>query len=545
MKHFFSHLNTFRTLIASLLIICVAGLLLVTASDSFAESEIRISQKNVAHPDSAYTKITQLLDRSLKNNDLNTAGLCYQQIGDIFFEEGAMSQALSYYHKADAYFTKGTSQIHLGDNLNRIGRIYFKNNRYSAALTSFQEALRLFRTQNYYKGIAESYGYIGQVFEHREVYDSSYKYQELALNEFKGLNDKNQIAYTYSRIGSIYEDQLKYQTALQYFLLADKMYSEEPASVELAAVLNNIGDTYRKIGNYSQALIYSKKAEIMAATLHDNRQLSSAHRDLAKTFEQLGQFDSAYYYSEKSRIAYSKSYNANSEKQLNLIQTLFDVQRKDNEIQLLENKNRISHILILSVLISSLLATFLGISLLSQQRLKIRNSKILFETRQQSMELELHNKHLQQEALKAELELRSKELTSITLHMIKKNEVLEGLKTKLASIIKDDKRDQRKEIKQLVEFIDLNSSQDKNWEDFRIVFEHVHKDFFEKIMMHSGGLTTTDLRFLALLKMNLNSADIATMLAVTQTSLRTTRYRLRKKLQLPEDASLQKFVHNL
>ncbi|WP_161597154.1 tetratricopeptide repeat protein [Dyadobacter flavalbus] len=456
-----------------------------------------------------------------------------------------MSHALSYYHKADTYFVKGKNYINLGNNLNRIGRIYFKHKRNAAALNNFREALKLFRTGNDHKGIAESYSYIGQVFEQKEAYDSSHLYQELALAEFKRLNDKSQIAYTYSRIGSIYEDQLKLQTALKYFLLVHKIYSEGPASVELAAIMNNIGDTYRKIGNYNQALHYSKRAETLAARLHDNRQLSSAHRDLAKTFEQLKQYDSAYYYSEKSRMAYSKSYNTESEKQLNLIQTLFDVQHKDNEIEQLESKNRFSHILTLSILVSSLLATFLGISLLSRQRLKISNSKILFETRQQSMELELYNKQLQQESLKAELELRSKELTSITLHMIKKNEVLEDLKTRLASIVKEDKRDQRKELKQLVEFINLNSSQDKSWEDFRVVFEHVHKDFFEKLMMHTGGLTATDLRFLALLKMNLNSADMATMLAVSQTSLRTTRYRLRKKLQLPEDASLQKFVHNL
>jgi len=545
MKQIFAHLHPSATLCASLLFSFVTACMLLPAFTSYAESETRSSPKNVPMPDSEYLKVTRLLDQSLKNNDSNTAGLCYQQIGDIFFEEGAMSQALSYYHKADPYFVKGKSNINLGNNLNRIGRIYFKHKRNATALNNFQQALERFKTGNDHKGIAESYSYIGQVFEQKEAYDSSHIYQELALAEFKRLNDKSQIAYTYSRIGSIYEDQLKYQTALHYFLLAYRIYGEGPARVELAAIQNNIGDTYRKIGNYHQALIYSKKAEVLAAMLHDNRQLSSAHRDLAKTFEQLHQYDSAYYYSEKSRLAYSKSYNTESEKQLNLIQTLFDVQRKDHEIQQLEYKNRVSHILTLSILVSSLLATFLGISLLSRQRLKISNSKVLFETRQQSMELELHNKQLQQESLKAELELRSKELTGITLHMIKKNEVLEDLKTKLASIVKEDKRDQRKELKQLVEFINLNSSQDKNWEDFRAVFEHVHQDFFEKLMMHTGGLTATDLRFLALLKMNLNSADMATMLAISQTSLRTTRYRLRKKLQLPEDASLQKFVHNL
>lgn len=501
--------------------------------------------ENAMQPDSSYTKIRQSLDKSLENGNLVKAGLCYQQIGDLLFQEGALTQALSYYHKAHAHLVKDGRQTNVGNNLNRIGKVYFKNKRNLVALTHFRQALNEFKTQNDHRGIAESLSYLGQVFEQKGDYDSSHIYQELALSKFKSLHDKRQIAYTYSHIASIYEDQGKYELSLKYFLLSYQIYSKETPGIKLAAVLNNIGDTYRKIGNYNQALMYSKKAEVLAAQLHDNRQLSSAHRDLAKTFEQLSQFDSAYFYSEKSRLAYSRSYNTNSEKQLNLLQTLFDVQQKNNEILQLENKNRVGQIITWSIIIIGILTAFLGISLLSRQRLKIRNSKVLYEARQKSMELELHNKYLQQESLKAELELRSKELTGITLHMIKKNEVLEELKNKLASIVKDDRRDQRKELKHLLEQINLNSNQDKNWDDFRAVFEYVHKDFFVKLMKHSSALTTSDLRFLALVKMNLNSADIATMLAVSQPSLRMTRYRLRKKLRLTEDASLQNFVHNL
>lgn len=529
--------------IASLSVIVT--LLLLPGLRCQSESDIKSGEKNSFQPDSAYIRVRRMLDQSLKQGNFNKVGLCYQEMGDILMEEGAMPQALANYHKANVYFTRENGTINIGNNLNRIAKVYFKNKRYPKALANFRQALRLLKSKSDRRGAAESLDYIGQIFELQGDRDSSFIYQELALSELKKINDKVQVAYTYSRIASIYEDQAKFDMALKYFLLAYQIYGKEPPGISLAAVLNNIGDTYRKIGRYKDALVYSKKAEMLAATIHDNRQLSSAHRDLAKTFEQLGVFDSAYYYSEKARIAYSKSYNADSEKQLNLIQTLFDVQRKDNEILRLENTNRLSRILAFSVSISAILATFLGISMLSRQRLKIRNSKILYETRQQAMELELHNRHLQQEALRAELELRSKELTSITLHMIKKNEVLDELKTKLTSIIRDDRRDQRKELKQLVELVSINSSQDKSWEDFRVVFEHVHKDFFEKLMRYSSSLTTTDLRFLALLKMNLNSADIATMLAVSQTSLRTTRYRLRKKLQLPEEASLQNFIHNL
>ncbi|HLT86138.1 MAG TPA: hypothetical protein VKZ57_01035, partial [Sphingobacterium sp.] len=149
------------------------------------------------------------------------------------------------------------------------------------------------------------------------------------------------------------------------------------------------------------------------------------------------------------------------------------------------------------------------------------------------------------ENLRNELELKSKELTSHTLHLIQKNQLLEELKEKLGEIVNNDKRDQRKELKQLLNLLQLNHNQDKNWEDFRVVFERVHEHFFEGLMAHCSKLSSADLRLAALLKMNLRSADIATMLGISQDSLRIARYRLRKKLDLPEGESLSTFIQNL
>jgi PleD family two-component response regulator len=150
------------------------------------------------------------------------------------------------------------------------------------------------------------------------------------------------------------------------------------------------------------------------------------------------------------------------------------------------------------------------------------------------MEVDIFNKQLKEENLRGELELKSKELTSHTLHLIQKNQLLEELKTKLNIIVKDDKRDQRKELKQLLNLISINNNQDKNWEDFRIIFERVHEHFFDSVKRHSSSLSSSDMRLLALLKMNLSSGDISTMLGISQDSLRISRYRLRKKLNLSE-----------
>jgi len=53
------------------------------------------------------------------------------------------------------------------------------------------------------------------------------------------------------------------------------------------------------------------------------------------------------------------------------------------------------------------------------------------------------------------------------------------------------------------------------------------------------------MRLIALLKMNLDSADIATLLGISTDSLRVSRYRLRKKLNMAQGDNLSAFVQKL
>ena len=82
-----------------------------------------------------------------------------------------------------------------------------------------------------------------------------------------------------------------------------------------------------------------------------------------------------------------------------------------------------------------LLLASLGAVVISRQRLKIRNERLLSETSQQVlrtqndlMQAELQNRQLASENLTYQLELKSQELTSHTLHIIQKNQVLDILR---------------------------------------------------------------------------------------------------------------------
>jgi hypothetical protein len=97
----------------------------------------------------------------------------------------------------------------------------------------------------------------------------------------------------------------------------------------------------------------------------------------------------------------------------------------------------------------------------------------------------------------------------------------------------------------LIQLINLNFNHDQYWNEFRETFEQVHQQFFDNVKRHGEELTGNDLRLLALIKLNLASPDIATLLGISQDSLRVSRYRLKKKLSLDASESLTAFVQSL
>lgn len=489
-------------------------------------------------PDAAFIKIKTSLNWSLKNNNSTSAAFCFQYFGELFYHQAAYSQAVKYYYKADHIFRKNKDLINLAGNLNKTGAAYYYSKQYDISLVKFQEALAIYKKLGNRKGIADSYGLVGQTFEKSTRYNEAMKYQRLALDVYKTVEDQTGIAKIYENLASIYEDKNRMDSALKYYSLALVLNKASANDIAQIEIINNIGDVYRKTGKYKKALAFTREAGRMALSMNDQYQLSSAYRDLSKNFDLMKKYDSAYHYSELGRNIFLKIFTEDNNKQMALLQTLFEIQQKDNAILQFENEKKVNQYIIVATVVILFLLILLAASIISRQRLKIRNEQKLNERNQALYEA-------QKNAMEADLELKSKELTTHTLHLIQKNQLLEQLKSKLNDVLKDDKRDQKKELKQIVNLISFNNNQDKNWNDFRIIFERVHENFFERLKKYNTALTSSELRLVALLKMNLGSADIATLLGISQDSLRISRYRLRKKLNLEEGENLSAFLQRL
>ena len=106
--------------------------------------------------------------------------------------------------------------------------------------------------------------------------------------------------------------------------------------------------------------------------------------------------------------------------------------------------------------------------------------------------------------------------------------------------------DTSSKIKELVKEIDFNLKQEQEWDEFMTFFKEIHPEFIKKLSaLSENSLSPAELRLGMLLRLNLSSKEIASILRVTPDSVRVARYRLRKKLPIDQKDELVNFMIEL
>lgn len=499
-------------------------------------------------PIESLIELKKIYAQSIENNDAILEGKCLQQMGKVCYRQGHFRQALDFFLRAEKLFNSNDKPLLLAANLSDIGVLYYYIKQPDKAMKNYLLALNIYKKEHNVKGQAAIFGQIGQLYEKRMRYDSAFYYQNLALKAIERTNDISGGAKIYENLGSIYEDLEKYDLAYQHFKKSLDLYQKDHNELGSIEVINNLGDILRKTGKYQASITETQKAMKLAEKLGNIYQLASCCRDLGKAYELLNQMDSAYHYVKLGYKYTIDLYSEDGARQVAFLQVLYDINKKSDEIIRLQSDKKINRVIAFSATIVVVLTIFLGFVIFSRQRLKLKDQQMLAKQKDIQHDLtslELKNLQLEEQQLKQQLEVKSRELSTHTLNLIKNNQFLENLRNTLQAMVKDDKRDQKRQMNQILTEINQSFNHERNWKEFTQAFEQVHHQFLEQLKKFSSELTSADMRLIALLKMNLDSADIATLLGISTDSLRVSRYRLRKKLNLAQGDNLSAFIQAL
>lgn len=152
---------------------------------------------------------------------------------------------------------------------------------------------------------------------------------------------------------------------------------------------------------------------------------------------------------------------------------------------------------------------------------------------------------MQNEMLEAELQNKKNELMIQTSTLIRKgntvNKLLDELENQKKSLGERYPNRLYQRMHSLIKEI-VNDQSD--WQAFEAYFNSAHQHFIDRFRHTYSDITPGDLRLCCLLRMNLSTKEIASLLNISIRAVELRRYRLRKRIGLESEQNLTDFLIN-
>ena len=138
-----------------------------------------------------------------------------------------------------------------------------------------------------------------------------------------------------------------------------------------------------------------------------------------------------------------------------------------------------------------------------------------------------------------------RDMSRTVLELDQKIDMLTKVKDRIASLYSRVDDPIRIELMNIVNSIKNSVHDNKLWEDFKLYFVKTNPNFLFRLDKKYHSLTEVDLKYCCYLKMNMSNDDIRSLLGINQESVRTHKYRLKKKLCLSPEQSLRNYLQSV
>lgn len=141
-----------------------------------------------------------------------------------------------------------------------------------------------------------------------------------------------------------------------------------------------------------------------------------------------------------------------------------------------------------------------------------------------------------------ELQHRQARVTEMSLKLAQKNELMKELEEQFSEKRDGDSADLGKWKQKVAGHLKRVANTEKDWENLSLYLEDQYKGFYENLKARHPELTNNDLRLCTLARMRMSIKEMAGVLNLSVDSVKSNRYRLRKKMGLPTDTDLSDYL---
>lgn len=328
-------------------------------------------------------------------------------------------------------------------------------------------------------------------------------------------------------------------------LLPDKYAEEDTKGIVMIYLIN----IYTERGELSKAFGYISNAE--KATGLKNRPY--LFESIAKLYKASGDYRHALEYMD-SLVVYNDSITKVTNRQLTENSKIkIEIMKFKTDMDKQLSRMRLRHYISMLVLCILVLLVTIAVIVIRNQRIKNRNQskmmqlqlekeqheKQLAEEKAKSVEMEAHYR---QEMMKHSLEQKQNELSAASMFISSRNELIENLLKDLTDI---KEVQGMPAINNLVQHLKQLLKTSNERDNFIINFESANPDFIKTLKEKHPDLSSSDIRFLAYIRMNMSTKDIASLTNINPESCKRRKIRISKKLGIRSSADLYDYIINM
>lgn len=578
-----------------LISLLLSAIIAYANTDTLQVTTLQKAHRLIEGNDSTSQALRQRID-SLNNNqqmsDSAFAVFLSRNIGTYFRLQGQQSNVIEIF--ADA--VHGLEQKKCRPNVLMrlylpLGAAFEEVGLWSSAMEYYHKALRIAEDNNLQADIARIYNNIGAAYYDIDIKKSEH-YMNKSLDINSKLGDKTELFLNYNNLAAIYLEQKNYDEALDYALKSLQFTDRKEDPEMYHSMLYNIGSLYLLLNEPHLSVSYMNNAKDYFEKANNLSELSMLHIGLIEAHEKLGNSslanmslhfieDSllphinnseveadtrtklAAYYENKNNYVMALRHlkeasilkdsltKANDAWRVNNLERIYDNEQKLRENALVINEMKLSKmranrsviIVVIALIASIVFIVFLFIRSRLQNKLHRTNTQLV----EQQLALQEKEKELQQikeKELSRTIDQKNRELSSYALSHTKDNEFLIQLSEELKKLlleINPRNKEHKEHIRNILAQIKQHNTVD-NWKEFRYYFEQVHPSFYERLDEISPGITQHQKRLCAMLYIGLSTKEISSITFREVRSIESARNRLRKKLQIPAEESIQEFI---
>lgn len=507
----------------------------------------------------------------------------YLKLGDYQLRRD-FNSVFSYLNEAlkiiDAPTNNYNTELQKAQVTQQLGLVQRKRANYLEALRNYYEALPVFEKYKDSIGLASSYHNIGSVLIYQKEYEKAKKNirKGIAINTrikriksvghnylmlasaYKKITDNDSILYFYDKARSAYEkanyEEGKHQlfSNISVYYVRNKQYKKAlPLQLKNLAYVTRIQKkTAIATSNYNLARIYIKLKEYKKALIHANSSLKLAKAEkMGRRYALSYQRRSHAYYGLKDYYnaledyrryakAYDSIFNLNKVKEIREIELNYTFEKErlmdsiqfaqEKEVLVLKTENETLQkkwyfALFIITFFIAMTTIYFGIKYFKKLRLRkqIEAQKLNTKINLLSTEITTKKEEITELMTETIIQLQSKEKLTDNLSKLSKQQ--EGIS--LSGIIAELKADKLEDAK--IVLLKKN-------------IETLNFDFLKRLREKHSNLTKTDIEVCSFIKLGLSRNEISELRKTSLEAIKSTRFRLKKKLQLSAKDSLDEYV---